>query len=103
MIGSRGFRMVEPPRASSGSARIRRSLAVENREPLVNENWRRPRIAAPRRSRSPPGRRTVAGSFRRELAEGQHRPPDTALGQRVPPPAQANQSPPESTTERSQL
>ena len=29
--------------------------------------------------------------------------PDTALGQRVPPPAQANQSPPESTTERSQL
>jgi hypothetical protein len=29
--------------------------------------------------------------------------PDMALGQRVPPLAQANQSPPESTTERSQL
>jgi hypothetical protein len=73
MIGSRGFRMVEPPRASSGSASIRRSLAAGNRAPLVNENWRS-RIAAPHRSRSPPGRRTVAGSFRRELAERQYRP-----------------------------
>lgn len=55
MIGSRGFRMVEPPRASSGWARIHRSLIAENRVPSVTGNWRRPRIAAPHRSRSPPG------------------------------------------------
>ena len=69
-----GFRMVEPPRATSGSARSRRSLVAENRALFVTENWRRPRIAAPHRPRSPPGRRIAAGSFRRELAERQHRP-----------------------------
>ena len=93
MIGWWGFQIVEPPRASSGSARIQRSLAAENCASIAIENTQPVRIAPPRRSRSPPraaGSRTASA-------------PDTALGQRRPPPAQANQSPPESTTERSQL
>lgn len=93
MIGWWGFQIVEPPRASSGLARIQRSLAAENRASIPIENTQPVRTAPPRRSRSPPG---AAGTER-------HQPPDTALGQRRPPPAQANQSPPESTTERSQL
>jgi len=93
MIGSRGFRMVEPPRASTRSARIPRLLAAENREPITGETAQPMRAATPRRSRSPP---QLPGAKRQPA-------PDTALGQRRRPPAQANQSPPESTTERSQL
>jgi len=55
MIGWWGFQIVEPPRASSGLARIRRSLATENRASIPIENTQPVRIAPPRRSRSPPG------------------------------------------------
>jgi hypothetical protein len=52
MIGWWGFQIVEPPRASSGSARIQHSLAAKNQTQPV-------RIAPPRRSRSPPGQRKL--------------------------------------------
>lgn len=94
MIGWWGFQIVEPPRASSGSARIQRSLSAEKRKALAIENTQPARMAPSRRSRSPPGY---------PEAERHHQSPDMTLGQRRPPPAQANQSPPESTTERSQL
>jgi len=59
MIGWWGFQIVEPPRASSGSARIRRSLAAENRTSPAIENTQPVRIAPQRRSRSPPGQRKL--------------------------------------------
>jgi hypothetical protein len=77
MIGSRGFRMVEPPRASSASAHIPWSLVTENRAPFVTENWRRP-PKVQQRSRSPPG---LPGAERQHLpqirrwASGCHRQP----------------------------
>jgi hypothetical protein len=52
MIGWWGFQIVEPPRASSGSARIQHSHAAKNQTQPV-------RIAPPRRSRSPPGQRKL--------------------------------------------
>ena len=55
MIGWWGFQIVEPPRASSGSARIQRSLAAENRTSPAIEDTQPVRIAPPRRARSPPG------------------------------------------------
>ena len=54
MIGWWGIQIVEPPRASSGSARIQRSLAAENCASLAIGNTQPVRIAPPRRSRSPP-------------------------------------------------
>ena len=73
--GSRGFRMMEPPRASSGSARIPRSLAAGNCASLANGNWRRP-PKAQERSRSPPGvagGRTATSTPVRRWASGCHR------------------------------
>lgn len=55
MIGWWGSQIVEPPRASSGSARTQRSLAAENRASLAFGNTQPTPIAPPRRSRSPPG------------------------------------------------
>lgn len=57
MIGWRGFQIVEPPRASSGSARFQRSIAAQSRAPLAIEDTQPVRMAPPRRSRSPPGSR----------------------------------------------
>jgi hypothetical protein len=77
MIGSRGFRMVEPPRASSGSACIPRSLAAGNRASLANGNWRRP-PKAQERSRSPPGLPGAERQHRSQIqrwASGCHRQP----------------------------
>lgn len=77
MMGSRGFQMVEPPRAASGSAPIQRPLMAGNRVPHAAGNWRPPiatPIATPHRSRSPPSRRTVAGRFQRKLAQRRHQP-----------------------------
>ena len=54
MIGSRGFQIVETPRASSGSARVRLPLRGENHSPSVNEARRWPRITRPQRERAPP-------------------------------------------------
>jgi len=56
MIGWRGFQVVGQPRASSGSARIQRSLAAKSQMQPV-------RIAPPRRSRSPPGSRKPNGNI----------------------------------------
>jgi hypothetical protein len=97
MIGRRGFRVVGTPRASSGSVRVGLPLPGENHAPSVYEAHRSPRITLPRRERAPP-----------ELTRVNQRhwgppAPDMALGQRRAPLAQANQSPPDSTTERSQL
>jgi hypothetical protein len=98
MISRRGFRIVGTPRASSGSVRGWLPHPGESRPPFINEAHRWPRITLPQRERAPPGTdegdpRTVAG----------HPAPEMALGQRRAPLAQANQAPPESTTERSQL
>lgn len=71
MIGWWGFQIVEPPRASSGSARIQRSLAAKNQTQPV-------RIAPPRRSRSPPGQPEAERQHRlqiRRWASGGHRQP----------------------------
>ena len=62
MIGSRGFRIVEPPRASSGPLRNRRPFTAENPSPLASEN-RQPRTAPPSHSRGPPELPTVARAF----------------------------------------
>jgi hypothetical protein len=97
MIGRRGFRTVETPRASSGSVRARLPLPGENHSPAVGEDRRWPLITLPQHARAPPELTRVAGKPRDCPA------PDMALGQRRAPLAQANQSPPESTTERSQL
>jgi hypothetical protein len=99
MIGRRGFRIVGTPRASSGSVRVRPPLLGENYSPPVGEDRQWPRITLPQQ-RAPPELATVAGN-QRPVAD--HPAPDIALGQRRAPLAQANQSPPESTTERSQL
>jgi hypothetical protein len=100
MIGRRGFQIVETPRASSGSVRVRLPLLGENHSPSVAEDRRWPRITLPHHERAPPGLTRLAG-IPRTVAD--HPAPDMALGQRRAPLAQANQSPPESTTERSQL
>lgn len=78
MIGWWGFQIVEPPRASSGSARIRRSLSAENCASIAIENTLPVRIAPPRRSRSPPGaagNRTASAPQIRRWASGGHRQP----------------------------
>ena len=68
MIGWWGFQIVEPPRASSGSARIQHSHAAKNQTQPV-------RIAPPRRSRSPPGQRKPNDPQIRRWASGGHRQP----------------------------
>ena len=64
MIGSRGFRIVETPRASSGSVRVRPPLLGENRSPRTSEDRRRPRITLPQRERAPPELTRAAGKTR---------------------------------------
>ena len=75
MIGWWGFQIVEPPRASSGSARIQRSLAAENCASIAIENTQPVRIAPPRRSRSPPGQPQAERPQIRRWASGGHRQP----------------------------
>jgi len=100
MIGTRGFQMVEPPRASSGSARIQRSFAAENRTALAIdkaenraaltienaenraalaiEDMEPRRIATPQRSRSPPWPPDAERGYRTQIrrwASGGHRQP----------------------------
>ena len=101
MIGRRGFRIVATPRASSGPARIRLPLLGENHSPSVGEDRKWPRITLPQHERAPPNRRRNRRGWPGN--PGTDPAPDMALGQRRAPLAQANQSPPESTTERSQL
>jgi hypothetical protein len=88
MIDRRGFRIAETPCATSGSARVRLPFLGGNHPPRITLPWQ---------ERAPPGTDKSAGQPEQIPA------PDMALGQRRAPPAQANQSPPESTTERSQL
>jgi len=54
MISWRGFRIVETPRASSGSARVRLPLLGENHSPPAAEDRQRPRITLPHHERAPP-------------------------------------------------
>jgi hypothetical protein len=78
MIGSWGFQIVEPPRASSGSARIQRSLAAENCASIAIENTQPVRIAPPRRSRSPPAGCPEPNGISPQIwrrASGRHRQP----------------------------
>lgn len=98
MIARRRFQMMEPPRASSGSAPTLHSLAAKNRTPLALGNSGPVGRVPPCRSRSPPrlgGQLPeVEGqqrSQKRRWASGGHRQP-----------RQTNLQP-ESTTERSQL
>jgi hypothetical protein len=85
MIGCWGFQIVEPPRASSGPARIQRSLAAENSASIAIENTRPVRIVPPRHSRSPPG---LPGA-------GRHQPSRYGAG-----PAEATASPGEPISTR---
>jgi hypothetical protein len=55
MIGSRGFRIAETPRASSGSLRIRLLLPGANHSSPGVADHRSPRIRLPRHERAPPG------------------------------------------------
>jgi hypothetical protein len=96
MIGRRGFQIVGTPRASSGSVRSRLPLPGKNHSPFVSEDRRWRLMKLPQHGRAPPELRGTPGT-------ADHPAPDMALGQRRAPLAQANQSPPESTTERSQL
>ena len=75
MIGWWGFQIVEPPRASSGSARIQRSLAAENRTSPAIEDTQPVRIAPPRRARSPPRQPLAERPQIRRWASGGHRQP----------------------------
>jgi hypothetical protein len=83
MIGSRGFRIVEAPRASSGSLRVRPPLQGENHSSPGSEDRRSPCITLPQRERAPPELTGVAGKPSADPA------PDMALGQRRAPLAQA--------------
>ena len=75
MIGWWGFQIVEPPRASSGPARIQRSLAAENCASIAIENTQPVRITPPRRSRSPPWQPQAELPQIRRWASGGHRQP----------------------------
>lgn len=54
MIGSRGFRIVETPRASSGSVRVRSPLLGQNYPPSIAEDRQWLRIMLPQHERAPP-------------------------------------------------
>jgi hypothetical protein len=64
MIGRRGFQIVETPRASCGSVRVRLPFLGENHSPLVGKDRRWPRIRLPRRERGPPELTGVAGKLK---------------------------------------
>jgi len=98
MISRRGFRIVGTPRASSGSVRGWLPHPGESSLPFINEAQRWRRTTLPPRERAPP---EPTRGHQRTVTD--HPAPDMALGQRRAPLAQANQAPPESTTERSQL
>jgi hypothetical protein len=61
MIGRRGFRILEIPRASSGSVGVRSPLPGENHSPLIREDRQWPRITLPQHERAPPELTRAAG------------------------------------------
>jgi hypothetical protein len=99
MIGSRGFQILEAPRASSGSVRVRLPLLGESHSPLISEDCPWPRITLTQRERAPPELTRVTGKPRHSYRPGPRHGAGPAEGAAGP----GNQSPPESTTERSQL
>jgi hypothetical protein len=54
MIGRRGFQIVETPRATSGSVRVRLPLLGENHSPPTAEDRQWPHITLPHHERAPP-------------------------------------------------
>jgi hypothetical protein len=64
MIGRRGFQIVETPRASSGSARVRLPLLGENHSPSIAEDRKWPRITLLPHERAPPELTRGAGNPR---------------------------------------
>jgi hypothetical protein len=62
MIVRRGFRILETPRASSGSVRVRLPLLGENHSSPVGEDRGSPRITLPQHERAPPELTRVAGT-----------------------------------------
>ena len=64
MIGRRGFRIAETPRASSGSVRLRSRFLGENHSPSTGEDCRWPRITLPQHERAPPELTRAAGKAR---------------------------------------
>jgi hypothetical protein len=54
MIGWRGFRIVETPRASCGSGRVRLPLLGENHSPPAAKDRQWLRITRPHHQRAPP-------------------------------------------------
>lgn len=81
MIGRRGFRIAEPPRASAGPAR----------SVPVMEHYRRMRIALRPGARAPPGSRPAPVTGQAGPAGSRN-----GAGPAEAPLAQANQAPPES-------
>jgi hypothetical protein len=101
MIGRRGFRIVEPPRASPGPFRANTPLAASGNSLLPPWGPEQPCAAAMARARAPPGTSESAGGLKDREQNGGNDPRHGA-GPAGAPLAQANQSPPETITERSQ-
>jgi hypothetical protein len=111
MIGTRGFQIAEALHASAGSARGGLPLPGKNHSPFLSQNRRwsrmtvpRRRVALPRRHVALPRRERAPPGTDESCRETQHGPgPRHGTGPAEAPLAQANQSPPASITERSQL
>jgi hypothetical protein len=85
MIGSRGYRIAEPPRTSRGRAH---SLPSP-------ESFHHLRGGPAPRARAPPATGKLPRADEARLRSRRVRVPDMALGQRRHPPAQSNHAPPE--------
>jgi hypothetical protein len=104
MIGTRGFQIAETLHASAGSARGGLPLPGQNHSPFLSQNRRWPRMTVPRRRVALPRRERAPPGTDESCRETQHGPgPRHGTGPAEAPLAQANQSPPASITERSQL
>jgi hypothetical protein len=93
MIGSRRYRIAEPPRTSGGPAH-----SLPSPEPFPHMRagpFSHFRAGPAQRARAPPGDQEIATRRQCTASVASNQGPDTALGQRRHPPAQANHAPPE--------
>jgi len=90
MIGRRGFRIVEPARASCGLGPS--TPAIEHRR-VAAERQLAAALTLPGHARAPPGQGSMPGSG--FLLRGRRSGSGNSTGPAVAPLAQANQTPPE--------